>query len=46
MNSSVGMDLAEISRIRKAMENPRFLLEFFTESERAYICLLYTSRCV
>ena len=25
MNGSVGMDLAEISRIRKAMENPRFL---------------------
>lgn len=42
MNGSVGMDLAEISRIRKAMENPRFLLEFFTENERAYITARHT----
>ena len=35
MNGGVGMDLAEISRIRKAMENPRFLLEVVTENERA-----------
>ena len=42
MNGSVGMDLAEISRIRKAMENPRFLLEFFTKNERAYITARHT----
>ena len=42
MKGSVGMDLAEISRIRKAMENPRFLLEFFTENERAYITARHT----
>lgn len=37
MKSSVGIDLAEVERIRRAMENPRFLREFFTEEEQAYI---------
>lgn len=31
-----GIDLIEIDRIKKAMENPRFLAEYFTEGERAY----------
>lgn len=37
MKNSIGTDLAEVARIRKAMENPRFLVEFFTEAERSYI---------
>ena len=30
-----GVDLVEICRIKKAMENPRFLLKYFGEKERA-----------
>ena len=36
MSGSVGADLVEVDRIRRAMENPRFLREFFTEGEREY----------
>lgn len=32
-----GVDLVEISRIRHSMENPRFLLRFFGERERAQL---------
>lgn len=42
MTGSVGIDLAEVARIRKAMENPRFLEEFFTGEERAYITARHT----
>ncbi|MBE7022388.1 MAG: holo-[acyl-carrier-protein] synthase [Ruminococcaceae bacterium] len=31
-----GIDLIEINRIEGAMQNPRFLTEYFTEEERAY----------
>ena len=36
MSGSVGADLVEVDRIRRAMENPRFLRAFFTEGEREY----------
>ena len=36
MNSSVGVDIVEVERIRQAMENPRFLREFFSQEEREY----------
>ena len=42
MKNSIGTDLAEVARIRKAMENPRFLVEFFTEAERSYILARHT----
>lgn len=42
MKNSIGTDLAEVARIRKAMENPRFLVEFFTEAERSYILSRHT----
>ena len=39
MSGSVGVDLVEVDRIRRAMENPRFLREFFTEEERKFFSL-------
>lgn len=31
-----GIDIADIGRIKKSMENPRFLEEYFSETEREY----------
>ncbi len=36
MIAGVGIDAVSISRIKKAMENPRFLERNFTEKERLY----------
>jgi len=33
----IGTDIAEIKRIRKAAENPRFLQEYFSEAERVFL---------
>ena len=35
MENSVGVDIVDVERIRRAMENPRFLAEFFSPEERA-----------
>ena len=32
----IGTDIIEIERVRKAIENPRFLERVYTEGERAY----------
>lgn len=37
MIRGIGLDLCEIGRIGKAMENERFLVRFFTQEERDYI---------
>jgi holo-[acyl-carrier protein] synthase len=37
MISAIGVDLEQISRLKRAMENPRFLEKCFTESEQKYI---------
>ena len=42
MKNSIGTDLAEVARIRKAMENPRFLAGVFHEAERSYILARHT----
>ena len=31
----IGVDIVEITRVRKAMENPRFCLRVFTDGEQA-----------
>lgn len=33
----IGVDMEQVSRLKKAMENPRFLEKCFTASEREYI---------
>ena len=35
MIRGIGVDIVEIARVRKAMENPRFSLRVFTEDERS-----------
>lgn len=37
MITGIGCDIIEISRIKKAMENPAFAEKCFTEREREYI---------
>lgn len=37
MIRGLGCDIVEISRIKKAMENPTFVKRCFTEGEREYI---------
>lgn len=37
MIRGLGCDVCAISRMRKSIENPRFLERFFTEEERGYI---------
>ena len=32
----LGVDIVEISRMKKALENPRFIQRVFTEGEQAY----------
>lgn len=32
----LGIDLVEVARIKKAMENPRFVYKILTEAEREY----------
>ena len=32
----IGTDIVEVGRIRKALENPRFVERVYTEAERAY----------
>ncbi len=34
---SIGVDILEISRIRKLMENEKFLNRFFSDAEISYI---------
>ena len=34
----IGTDLAEVGRIRKALENRRFLEEYFSAEEREFLC--------
>ena len=41
MENSVGVDIVDVERIRRAMENPRFLAEFFSPEERAYFAGKY-----
>ena len=33
----IGCDIVEISRVEKATENPRFLSEYFSAAENAYL---------
>lgn len=33
---AIGVDIVEISRVKKAIENPAFLSRVYTEAERAY----------
>lgn len=37
MIRGIGVDMEQISRLKKAMENPRFLEKSFTKSEQEYI---------
>lgn len=37
MIKGIGCDIIEISRIKKAMENPSFIDKCFTENEKKYI---------
>ena len=44
----LGCDVIEVARVKGVVDRQgeRFLARVFTDEERAYCCLLYTSRCV